>query len=88
MLHEALANVKDKATFLEFLQVLIEDRVDAENLENENPEKWQWGGANGWQNSSISMFLDCASCSVDDSETEELTWNKMAEFLYFGKIYE
>jgi rhamnogalacturonyl hydrolase YesR len=87
-LHEALDKVKDKASFFEFLHVLIEDREVAEALEQESPEKWQWGGANGWQNSAISSFLECASCYFNEESSEELSWRDFAEFLYFGKIYE
>lgn len=88
MLHEALEKVKDKTSFLEFLEILISDREKAETLENENPDYWQWGGANGWQNSSISSFLGAASCCFDETENEDVSWKTIANFLYYGKIYE
>jgi len=89
---EILDKVTDKDSFLEFLEALISEREEADELEKSEPEKWAYGGANGWQNSSISSFLECASCFfLEDPHRhsgEELSWKDMAEFLYYGKIYE
>lgn len=90
-----LDQVKDKESFLTFLQALIENREVAEKMERENPKYWQLGGANGWQNSSISAFLEAASCYFDNPNYEHrdvpsppISWHDLAVFLYFGKIYE
>ena len=87
-----LESVKDKETFLKFLEEFVSDRQRAEELESEDPKKWSWGGANGWQNSDISMFLESASCYFHEGPEchsgETLSWKDLAEFLYYGKIYE
>ncbi len=84
--------VKDKETFIQFLDALILDRQDAENLERDNPTKYQWDGANNWQNSSISSFLESASMYLIEGphrhEGDKINWKDLAAFLYFGKIYE
>ena len=87
-----IENIVDKESFMKFLQAFIADRESAEMLERKEPEKHQWGGANNWQNSSISHFLESGSCYFTDGphrhEGSELSWKDLANFLYFGKIYE
>ena len=91
---ELLENVRDRESFVAFVQSLIEEREQAEKLENERPEYWKCGGALAWQNSSISSYLGAALSCVEDSESlaehisEEPSWRAFAEFLYCGKIYE
>ncbi|WP_041227023.1 DUF7660 family protein [Crinalium epipsammum] len=65
-------------------------------MEKENPDYWRWGGANGWQNSSLESFLGAALAwfdgSVNRDEIDDLPeynqWRDFAEFLYCGKVYE
>jgi len=89
---EQIDQITDKESFIKFLSAFIKDRETAESLERERPEKWQWGGAGNWQNSSISSFLEAGSCyfteGAERHKGSELTWRDLAEFLYFGKIYE
>ncbi|MFK8013465.1 MAG: hypothetical protein AB8B80_15610 [Marinicellaceae bacterium] len=89
---EQIENIIDKESFMKFLEAFISDRESAEALERKDPEKYQWGGANNWQNSSISHFLDSSSCFFIDGphrhEGNEISWKDLANFLYFGKIYE
>jgi hypothetical protein len=91
---EALEKVKDRESFVSFVQALVKEREQAEALEKENPEYYRWGAPLGWQNSSISDYLSAALACVEDSETlgehisQEPSWRAFAEFLYMGKIYE
>jgi len=92
---ELLDLVRDRDSFFAFLEALTAEREDAERLEREEPDRWRWGGAHNWQNSSISTFLGAASCYFShpdclhrDAPALPPTWRDFAEFLYFGKIYE
>jgi hypothetical protein len=91
---EALDKVKDRESFVAFVWALIEEREQAEKLEREKPGYFSYGGALGWQNSTISSYLSAALSCVEDSESlgenisEEPSWRAFAEFLYSGKIYE
>ena len=89
---ELLGEVKDKESFEKFLDALIADREDAEKLEMEHPKYYQLGGANNWQNSSISGFLESASVYLMEGphrhKGTDFSWNDLAKFLYFGKVYE
>jgi hypothetical protein len=92
-LHELLEEVKNRETFVAFVSALIKNRCDADELRQQNPEKYKWSSVLGWENGSIDTYLDAAlSCFEDgkrqDDKPEEITWKKFAEFLYGGKIYE
>lgn len=85
--------VNDRESFIQFVEWLIEDRQEADDLERSDPERYKWGNANGWQNSSISSFLESAVAGVDGqrewaSEDKGPSWKDLAVFLYLGKIYE
>jgi hypothetical protein len=91
--YQYLTNVKDKETFIAFVEVLAEEREKADELEKENPIRYQLGGALNWQNGDISSFLWSALSYFEDSPrpnatSDEPTWKGFAQFLYFGKIYE
>jgi len=86
---ELLGQVKDRESFLAFVLALAEERELAEKMEREEPEKYRFSGALGWENGSISSFLGAAlACVEDGSHLEEASWRGFAEFLYCGKIYE
>jgi hypothetical protein len=86
---ELLGQVKDRESFLAFVLALVEERELAEKIEKEEPEKYRFSGALGWENGSISSFLSAAlACAEDGSHLEEASWRGFAEFLYCGKIYE
>lgn len=93
-LHECLDRVVDRATFLAFVQVLVEDREDEVAKERERPSSPYGHGANGWQNGTIEAFLDAAlrwaESSLDREEGLPLqpSWKAFADFLYCGKLYE
>ena len=87
--------VHDRESFMAFLAAFTDDRERAEQMERDDPKRWQWDGAGGWQNSSISAFLGAAACyfqgpSYPDraSPSAHPSWHDLAHFLYFGKIYE
>jgi len=86
---ELLGQVKDRESFLAFAKALAEERELAEKMEREEPEKYGLCGALGWENRSISSFLNAAlACVEDDPYFKEASWRGFAEFLYGGKIYE
>lgn len=84
--------VTDRESFVVFVNALVEDRANAESLEKENPDKYRWGGAGGWQNSAISTYLECALAGAEAQDdwglTSQPSWRDLALFLYLGKIYE
>ena len=90
---EYLENVKDKETFIAFVQALAEERERAQELERENPVRYQLGGALDWQNGDIARYLWAALECFEprpfyEPVKDEPTWKGFAEFLYMGKIYE
>ena len=92
-LFEALEAVHNRASFLAFVQLLVDEREQASQLEARRPEDYQWSGALGWQNSSIEGYLGGAlQCVLDNEGSNDVLaepgWRSFAEFLYCGKIYE
>jgi hypothetical protein len=89
---ELLDLVHDRESFLAFAFALAEERRVAEGIEAADPEPYKWGGANGWTNNCISLFIEGA-CShfearPDGSVIETPTWKDLAEFLWVGKFIE
>ncbi|KRB98281.1 hypothetical protein [Duganella sp. Root198D2] len=84
--------VHDRDSFLQFAQWLIDDRHEADDVERADPERYKWGGAHGWQNSSIASFLEGAIAGADAQRDWAVgsgpSWKDLAVFLYLGKIYE
>lgn len=82
----------DRESFMRFAEWLIADRRIADDMESSDPQLYKWGGANGWQNSSIASFLDCAIAGADAQDDwgtgSSPSWKDLAVFLYLGKIYE
>jgi hypothetical protein len=93
-LHDYLDQVVDRATFLAFVQALVEDRQDEVTKERQSPSNPYGPGANGWQNGTIEDFLFAALRWAEDEEEpeeglpEKPGWRAFATFLYCGKIYE
>lgn len=92
---EALEHVHDMESFFEFVRALIQDRQAAAAAERENPAPPYGPDAGGWENTSISDYLEAAlawaeSTSMGTSQgiPEPLSWKAFAVFLYVGKIYE
>jgi hypothetical protein len=90
--HVLLDRVSDRESFMEFLYSLVDDRRLAEKEEKADPAVAQWGAARGWQNTSITSFLEAAALTFEDGRykgsAEHPSWRELAEFLYLGKIYE
>jgi len=84
--------VHDRDSFMQFINWLCEDRREAEDIERADVERYRWGGANGWQNSSIASFLDSAIAGTEAQRDwggdTGPSWKDLAVFLYLGKIYE
>ncbi|MDB5306494.1 MAG: putative integron cassette protein [Gemmataceae bacterium] len=85
---ELLDGVHDRASFVAFVDALAAEREKAEELERAEPVRYQLGGALGWQNGTISTFLQAALACFERNPGETPSWRFFAEFLYFGKIYE
>src|SRR5690349_16031736 len=92
---EALEEVVDEESFIEFLSVLAADREDEVTKERENPSS-PWGpGRNGWDNGTIEAFLGAAAAwgasSIDGLPLLPKStnpWRRCADILHAGKIYE
>lgn len=67
-LYDALKEVKDRKTFLEFARLLMEDWEDEQSQEREQPSLPYGPGANGWENGTIGMFLDGAISWAEASD--------------------
>lgn len=84
--------VHDRASFERFFEALIRDREHAESMERASPLAHSCEGARGWQNTTISQYLECAlagaSAQSGWSSEQGLTWRDLAIFLYLGKVYE
>lgn len=83
-----LEKVEDKVSFIEFVNALIEERSQAERIEQQGIEKYKSGTALGWHNTNLESFLQSALVWLVDSGKDDISWKLMAEFLYSGKIYE
>src|SRR5262249_29632526 len=58
-LHDKLDKVRDRESFLDFVQALIEDRIEKAKDENRYPYGGQPGG---WESSTIECGLEVALC--------------------------
>jgi hypothetical protein len=86
-----LEAVRDRESFLDFVQALIEDRLE----KAKNERSYPYGGQHdGWDNSKIEDYLEAALAWGRDSRglpnglPAEPSWHGFATFLYCGKIYE
>jgi 3-methyladenine DNA glycosylase Tag len=88
--HEALELVCDYNSFREFIWTLIDEREVAEEIERENEMEKMHVAPLGWQNSDISQFLGAGMTYFEKKADRggNPTWRDIAEFLYYGKIYE
>ena len=99
----ALEIVEDQTTFLEFVRVLIADRIEgAGSLETgggigitmPDGRRLIERDDSGWNNFTISAFLEASLAWAEDSDfgkrqsISENPWRQFATFLYCGKIYE
>ena len=87
---EALELVNDYDSFKEFIWTFIDEREAAEEIERNDEMERIYGAPLGWQNSDISRFLAAGMAYFEKKENKKgnPTWRDIAEFLYYGKIYE
>lgn len=86
----SLKAVVDEATFLGFVELLVADRTQAEQLPLEID-----GHRGEWANQSISEFLSAAHSWAHDSQfgvrpgpKSQNPWQLFAMFLWAGRGYE
>ena len=93
-LRPILDDVSDLKSFLRFLDALRADHEDADRKEASKPaglgSSW-----NGWENGSISAFLERAVAWTEDNQrgdqaflANENPWKAAARIIYAGKYYE
>jgi hypothetical protein len=89
---ELLDRVHDRETFLAFAEAFAEERRRVEGIEAADPEAYRWGGAEGWTNNCISLFIEGGlshfALGPDGSAIESPTWKDLAEFLWCGRFME
>jgi hypothetical protein len=82
-------NVNSGKTFLEFLRLLENDFSNSMFEEAENPSPPYDHTTRGWENVTISQFLEAAHAWAADSEIPEApSWQWFATLLLAGKGYE
>ncbi len=92
---EAVKEVVDEESFIEFLSVLAADRADEVEKEREKPSSPYGPRRNGWENGSIEAFLD-AACRWGAQSVNGMPllpkstnpWRRCADILLAGKFYE
>lgn len=89
-LNELLEKVNSKETFFQFVKALKEDKIEEDEKESKKPSSPYETGVNGWENGTISSFLDAVESYGEDSKLikEESSWKNFALLLYAGKFYE
>ncbi|MFL1895941.1 hypothetical protein ACJRPK_09580 [Aquimarina sp. 2-A2] len=87
---ELLEKVNSKETFFQFVKALKEDKIDEDEKEKTSSSSPYGPGVNGWENGTISTFLDAVEAYGEDSDLikEEPNWKSFALLLYAGKFYE
>ena len=87
-LDKLLNQVNSKQTFFKFLKALKKDKINED--EKINPSSLYCSGKNGWENGTISTFLESVEAFGEDSDliTEEPNWKNFVLLLYAGKFYE
>lgn len=81
--------VKTEKDFIDFLRKLYKEKVKDDN---DKGDKYS-SGKYGWENQTISGFLEAMLAGyeaiIEDNNNDfNNVWTKMANIVYFGKIYE
>lgn len=90
-LHEMCDRVKDRKTFLRFVEALLKDLEASEKEEKAHPSSPYGPTARGWENPDLGRFLWAMQRWTDDMGKKlptEPRWQTFAAMLYMGKIYE
>ena len=92
---EALEEVVDEQSFIDFLGVLAADRENEVTKERAEPSSPYGPGKNGWENGTIEAFLGAAATWGESSinglplrPKSTNPWRRCADILYCGKMYE
>jgi hypothetical protein len=89
---DLLDDVKDRDSFIAFVESLAAERANAAKLEHEKPQTYIVDGAYNWKNADIASFLYAALTYFDErpllQPEKEPSWRMFANFLYCGKIIE
>jgi hypothetical protein len=84
--------VCDDKPSLEFVVALVRDREQSIEAEKQNPSSPYGPDAGGWENTSISSFLEAALAWAEASQFGRIPatnpWKRFTCFLHPGKIYE
>jgi hypothetical protein len=88
-----IEQVVDRATFVEFLEILSEDWCEEEEIEKAKPSPSYSAGALGWENGSIGTFLDAAAAFGKSDIANAIPqhsnpWRAAAQIILAGKWYE
>ena len=80
--------VKTEKDFIDFLNKLYEEKVKDDNEEVEPYSS----GNYGWENNTVSGFLLAMISGyedrIEDNDNFDNVWTKIANIIYYGKIYE
>ena len=89
-LNKLLEEVNSKESFIRFVNALKKDKIDEQEKEKINPSSPYDPGVNGWENTTIDLFLDTMESYAEDSPLieENPSWKNFALLLYAGKFYE
>ena len=89
-LYTLLESVNSKESLLVFMKALELDRLDEDAKELASPSSPYGSGANGWENGTISSFIEAMHAWATDSSDlpESPSWRTFADILLAGKIYE
>jgi hypothetical protein len=89
------SEVTDEKSFIQFLELLANDREKEIELEKSNPSSPYSSGALGWENILIEQFLERASAwgqatveSTGFYSKPENPWSRAAQIICAGKSYE
>lgn len=89
---ELLDRVVDRDSFITFVTALAEEREEAEQMERDEPVRYQSGGAHNWQNRCISSFLYATLEYFEPKPfhvpEDAPSWKMIAHILFYGKIWE
>ncbi len=90
-----LAMVCDEDSFVAFISALADDKADEDATRKNSSLQPFSPGANGWENGTITSFLEAAAAWAQDSkdgmphcQKTGNPWKRCAEIIYMGKIYE
>lgn len=91
---DLLGLVADQDTFIAFLEALAADFRRERELEVDDPSSPYGPGKLGWENGTVDDVLGAAASYADDTrrrwpaEGNPNVWNRCAQILLMGKLYE